>query len=71
MIFVEGIDHMFEKTFCVSLKIPQKEINDRKYIRSIGSKVMKMQFEVEKMPLDMRDSYIMNKLNIMEQNIKS
>jgi len=53
------------------LKIPQKEINDRKYIRSIGSKVMKMQFEVEKMPLDMRDSYIMNKLNIMEQNIKS
>ena len=51
------------------LKIPQKETNDRKYIRSIGSEVMKMQFEAEKMPLDKRDNYIMDKLNIMEQNI--
>ena len=51
------------------LKIPQKETNDRKYIRSIGSEVMKMQFEAEKMPLDKRDNYIMGKLNIMEQNI--
>ena len=51
------------------LKIPQKETNDRKYIRCIGSEVMKMQFEVEKMPLDKRDNYIMDKLNTMEQNI--
>ena len=51
------------------LKIPQKETNDRKYIRSIGSEVMKMQFEAEKMPLDKRDNYIMDKLSIMEQNI--
>ena len=51
------------------LKIPQKETNDRKYIRSIGSEVMKMQFEAEKMPLDKRDNYIMDKLNIMKQNI--
>jgi len=51
------------------LKIPQKETNDRKYIRSIGSEVMKMQFEAEKIPLDKRDNYIMDKLNIMEQNI--
>ena len=51
------------------LKIPQKETNDRKYIRSIGYEVMKMQFEAEKMLLDKRDNYIMDKLNIMEQNI--
>ena len=51
------------------IKIPQKETNDRKYIRSIGSEVMQMQFKAEKMPLDKRDNYIMDKLNIMEQNI--
>ena len=51
------------------LKIPQKQTNDRKYIRSIGSEVMKMQFEAEKISLDKRDNYIMDKLNIMEQNI--
>ena len=51
------------------LKIPQKETNDRQYIRFIGSEVMKMQFEAEKMPLDKRDNYIMDKLNFMEQNI--
>ena len=51
------------------LKIPQKQTNDRKYIRSIGSEVMQMQFKAEKMPLDKRDNYIMDKLNIMEQNI--
>ena len=51
------------------LKIPQKQTNDRKYIRSIGSEVMKMQFEAEKISLDKRDNYIMDKLNIMAQNI--
>ena len=51
------------------LKIPQKQTNDRKHIRSIGSEVMKMQFEAEKISLDKRDNYIMDKLNIMEQNI--
>jgi len=51
------------------LKIPQKQTNDRKYIRSIGSEIMKIQFEAEKMPLDKRDNYIKDKLNIMEQNI--
>ena len=51
------------------LQMPQKESDDRKYIRSIGSEVMKMQFEAEKISLDKRDNYIMDKLNIMEQNI--
>ena len=51
------------------LKIPQKKTNDRKYIRSIGYEVMKMQFEAEKISLDKRDNYIMDKLKIMEQNI--
>jgi len=51
------------------LKIPQKKIDDRKYIRSIGYEVMKTQFEAEKMPLDKRDSFIINKLAAMEKNI--
>ena len=51
------------------LKIPLKEKDDRKYIRDIGSKIMKMQFEAEKMPLDKRDNYIMDQLTSMEKNI--
>ena len=49
------------------LKIPQKTTDDRKFIRSVGSEVMKMQFEAEKMPLDKRDSYIIDKLTNMEK----
>ena len=49
------------------LKIPQKKSNDRDYIRGIGSEIMQMQFEAEKMPLDKRDDYIMNKLTSMEK----
>jgi len=51
------------------LKMPLKEKDDRKYIRDIGSKIMKMQFEAEKMPLDKRDNYIMDQLTSMEKNI--
>ena len=49
------------------LRIPQKESDDRKYIRSIGSAIMKMQFEAEQMSLDQRDKFIIDKLANMEK----
>ena len=51
------------------LKIPLKSTDDRKYIRFIGSQIMQMQFEAEKMSLEQRDIYIINKLKNMEQDI--
>jgi len=50
------------------LRIPQKEYDDRKYIRSIGSTIMKMQFEAEQMSLDQRDKFIIGKLANMEKS---
>ena len=50
------------------LRIPQKEFDDRKYIRSIGSAIMKMQFEAEQMSLDQRDKFIIDKLTNMEKS---
>ena len=50
------------------LRIPRKESDDRQYIRSIGSAIMNMQFDAEKMPLDKRDQYIIDKLSEMEKN---
>ena len=49
------------------LRIPQKESDDRQYIRSIGSAIMNMQFEAEKMPIKKRDQYIFDKLAEMEK----
>ena len=50
------------------LQIPQKESDDRKYIRTIGSAIMKMQFEAEEMPLDQRDKFIIDELAGMEKS---
>ena len=50
------------------LRIPQKESDDRKYIRTIGSAIMKMQFEAEQMSLDQRDKFIIDKLANMEKS---
>ena len=50
------------------LRIPQKESDDRKYIRTIGSAIMKMQFEAEQMPLDQRDKFIIDELAGMEKS---
>ena len=50
------------------LRIPQKESGDRKFIRTIGSAVMKIQFDAEQMPLDKRDKYIIDKLADMEKS---
>ena len=50
------------------LRIPQKESDDRKYIRTIGSAIMKMQFEAEEMPLDQRDKFIIDELAGIEKS---
>ena len=51
------------------LNIPKNDIDDRKFLRSIGSEIMQMQFDAEKMPLKKRDNYIIDKLANMEKNI--
>ena len=50
------------------IRVPKRNIDDRKFIKSIGSAVMKMQFEAEKMPAKDRDNHIINKLSNMEKN---
>jgi len=50
------------------LRIPKRNIDDRKFIKSIGSAVMKMQFDAEKIPIKDRDNHIINKLSNMEKN---
>ncbi len=37
------------------LRIPKRNIDDRKFIKSVGSSVIKMQFSFEDMPLKERD----------------
>jgi len=49
------------------LYMPQNNKNDRKFLRSIGSAVMKLQFDTENMPLNERDSHIINMLLKMEK----
>jgi hypothetical protein len=50
------------------LRVPKRNIDDRKFIKSIGSAVMKMQFDAEKIPIKNRDNHIINKLSNMEKN---
>ena len=50
------------------LYMPQKNTDDRIFLRSVGSNVLKIQFEAERMPLDKRDQYIFGKLEAMEKN---
>ena len=49
------------------LYMPQKNTSDREFLRSVGSSVLKMQFEAEKMPLEKRDQFIFDKLEEMEK----
>ena len=48
--------------------MPQKKDNDRDFLRSVGSAVLKQQFDLEKMPLDERDNHIIKNLLKMEKN---
>ena len=50
------------------LRAPKRNIDDRKFIKSIGSAVMKMQFDAEKISIKNRDNHIINKLSNMEKN---
>ena len=50
------------------LRIPKRNIDDRKFIKSIGSNVMKLQFDAEKMPISDRDNHIIKKLSEVEKS---
>ena len=49
------------------LRVPKRNIDDRKFIKSIGSAVMKMQFNFENLSLEERDKSIINNLSEMEK----
>ena len=49
------------------LRMPKRNIDDRKFIKSIGSAVMKLQFDAEKMSIKDRDNYIISQLSNMEE----
>ena len=49
------------------LRLPKRNIDDRKYIKSIVSAVMKLQFDAEKMSIKERDKYIISKLVGIEE----
>ena len=46
----------------------KKNNDDRKFLKTIASAVMQLQFKAENMPLDERDLFIFNELNKMEKN---
>ena len=48
--------------------VPKRNINDRNFIKSIGSSIMKLQFDAEKMPIKDRDNHIIKKLSDMEKS---
>jgi len=50
------------------LRVPKRNIDDRKFIKSIGSAVMKLQFNAEKMSIEDRDKSIINQLKDMEKS---
>ena len=50
------------------LRVPKRNIDDRNFIKSIGSAVIKMQFNFENMPLKERDKNIINNLSEMEKS---
>ena len=50
------------------LRIPKRNIDDRKFIKSIGSNIMKLQFDAEKMPIKDRDNHIIKQLSEMEKS---
>jgi len=49
------------------LRVPKRNIDDRKFIKSIGLAVMKLQFDSEQMPIKDRDDHIINELSNMEK----
>ena len=50
------------------LRAPKRNKNDKEFIKMICSSVMKMQFDLEKMPLKDRDNHIIKNLVEMEKS---
>jgi hypothetical protein len=50
------------------LRVPKRNVDDRKFIKSVGAAVLKLQFDSEKMPNKDRDSFIIKELSNMEKN---
>ena len=50
------------------LRAPKRNKNDKEFVKLICSSVMKMQFDLEDMPLKERDNNIMNNLHEMEKS---
>ena len=50
------------------LRVPKRNMDDRKFIKSIGSTVMNLQFNSEKMLNKDRDTYIVNELTKLEKS---
>ena len=50
------------------LRMPKRNIDDRKFIKSIGSTVMNLQFNSEKMLNKDRDTYIVSELTKLEKS---
>ena len=50
------------------LRVPKRNIDDRKFIKSIGSAIIKLQFAAEKMSIKDRDNSIINQLKDMEKS---
>ena len=53
------------------LRIPQKETDDRNFIRTIGKQVLNMQFEAEKLELKERDDFIISNLKNLERKLST
>ena len=49
------------------LKAPKRNIDDKKLLKSIGSHIMKLQFETENMSMKDRDQAIFKKLSEIEK----
>ena len=49
------------------LRVPKRNLDDRKFLKTVGAAVMKLQFESEKMPTKDRDSFIIKELSDMEK----
>ena len=50
------------------LRVPKRNIDDRKFIKSVGSTVMNLQFNSEKMLNKDRDTFIINELSNLEKS---
>ena len=50
------------------LRVPKRNIDDRKFLKQIGAKIMQLQFDSEEMPLKLRDKSIIDELQKVEES---